>query len=275
MGETAEPRRWAAVTGATSGIGAAFARALSAEGLGVVLVARDGEAATAMAADLPGPSEVLVADLSDPRELGRVEARLATPGERRVVMLVNNAATGRWGSFVEQEPDDLAETIAVNVTAAVRMARSVLPGMVAAGAGGVITVSSPAGARPSPSLAAYGASKAFLDALDASLRSELAAAGSAVVVTTVWPGWTRTPFHGRLGQDVAAVPVGSWTTAEFVAREVLMRHRRGETTVRVPEPALSRWALDEIRRVRRGLPIKLKEPVRAVTRLVRGPAREA
>jgi hypothetical protein len=270
MGELGDARPWVAVTGASSGIGAAFARACSAEGYGVILVGRDGDVLTKVAAGLSGPHEALVADLSDAADLARVEARVARSGERRVSTLVNNAATGRWGPFVEQPLEVLTETVAVNVTAVLRLTRAALPGMVAAGSGGLITVSSPAGARPSPQLAAYGASKAFLDALDASLRVELAAAGSKIMVTTVWPGWTRTRFHQRLGQDVAAVPVRLWVDADMVAVEALRRHRRGEHTVRVPEPALTQWALDEARRIRRILPARIKDPLR--TRARRGRA---
>ena len=261
-------RRWAAVTGASSGIGAAFARALSAEGFGVLLVARGEDALDDVAAGLPGPTETLVADLATPADVTRVEARLARPGEGRIGLLVNNAATGHWGSFDEQPPEDLAETITVNVTAAARLARAVLPGMVAAGEGGVITVSSPAGARPSPRLATYGASKAFLDALDASLREELTAAGSAVTVTTVWPGWTRTRFHQRLGEDVDAVPDELWGSADTVAREALRRHRLGHATVRVPEPTLRQLVVEEARRARRALPGPVRARLSAVARAV-------
>lgn len=267
--DTSGSRRWAAVTGASSGIGAAFARALSAEGYGVLLVARDGTALAAVAAGLPGPTEVLAADLATTADLARVEARLARPGEGRIRLLVNNAATGHWGPFAEQSPEQLAETITVNATAAARLARAVLPGMVVAGEGGLITVSSPAGARPSPLLAAYGASKAFLDALDVSLRAELAAVGSAVTVTTVWPGWTRTRFHERLGQDVRSVPAQRWVSAETVACEVLRGHRLGHHTVRVPEPTLRQWMIDEARRVRRELPATVKTPMQALARYTR------
>lgn len=269
MGDVDSARPWVAVTGASSGIGAGFARAFAAEGCGVVLVARDADALGSLAASVPAPTEVLVADLSDPVDLARVGKRLVLSGERRVSTLVNNAATGRWGPFLEQGLDTLVETISVNVTAVVALTRAVLPGMVAAGGGGVITVSSPAGARPSPRLAAYGASKAFLDALDASVRDELAAMDSGVTVTTVWPGWTRTRFHRRLGQDVGSVPDGFWGDPDVVAAEALRRHRRGERTVRVPEPTVTRWALDEARRVRRGLPRAIKEPVQALTRRAR------
>jgi short-subunit dehydrogenase len=262
-------RRWAAVTGASSGIGAAFARALSAEGYGVLLVARGGTALAAVAAGLPGPTEVLPADLATSADLARVEARLARPGEGRIGLLVNNAATGQWGPFAEQSPEELAETITVNATAAARLARAVLPEMVAAGEGGLITVSSPAGARPSPWLAAYGATKAFLDALDVSLRAELAAVGCAVTVTTVWPGWTRTRFHQRLGQDVDHVPADWWVSADTVACEVLRRHRLGHDTVRVPEPTLRQWVIDEARRVRRELPATVKAPMQTLARYTR------
>jgi uncharacterized protein len=269
VGDSDGSRRWAAVTGASSGIGAAFARTLSADGFGVLLVARGEDRLAEVAAGLPGPTETIIADLADPTDLARVEARLARPGEGRVGLLVNNAATGHWGTFDEQAPEELAETITVNVTAAARLARAVLPGMVAAGHGGLITVSSPAGARPAPQLATYGASKAFLDALDASLREELAAAGSAVTVTTVWPGWTRTRFHQRLGEDVDAVPDELWGSADEVAREALRRHRLGHETVRVPEPTLRQRAVEGARRARRALPAPVKARVRALARAVR------
>ncbi len=229
----------------------------------MVLIARGAAALTALAAELPGPAEVLVADLASFEDLARVGARLAQPGSQRVRLLVNNAATGRWGAFVEQRPEVLDETVMVNSTAAARLARAVLPGMLAAGEGGLITVSSPAGARPAPMLAAYGASKAFLDALDASLRVELGE--SPVVVTTVWPGWTRTGFHQRLGQDVAAVAPELWVSADVVAREALRRHRLGHHCVRVPEPTLRQRTLDAGRRARRGLP----GPVKAIARRAR------
>lgn len=262
-------RRWAAVTGASSGIEAAFARALSAQGYGVVLVARDADALAGVAAELPGPAEVLVADLAAAEGMARVEARLARSGEGRVGLLVNNAATGRWGPFTEQRPEQLTETITVNATAVARLARAVLPGMIAARHGGLITVSSPAGARPAPMLAAYGASKAFLDALDASLRAELATVGSPVIVTTVWPAWTRSSFHQRLGQNTTTVPAQDWVSADTVAREALRRHRLGHHTVRVPEPTMGQRALAAARRARRGLPTPAKAPVKALARRAR------
>ena len=249
-------RPWAAVTGASSGIGAAFVRALAADGYDVLLVARRPEPLAVAAAGLPAATEVLAADLSVPEGLARVEARLR---ERPVRLLVNNAATGRWGPFDEQDPEVLEETIGVNVLAGARLARAVLPGMLAAGGGGLITVSSPAGARASPMLAAYGAAKAFTDALDVSLRAELATRGAhGITVTTVWPGWTRTGFHDRLGQDVLDVPPELWSTPDAVARAGLDAHRRGRATVRVPRPTVHQRLVEQTRRARQHLPAPVK-----------------
>ena len=256
-------RRRAVVTGASSGIGQAFAAALSAEGFEVVLVARDPVALRATAERIAGPSEPLVADLSSASGLDRVEARLRS---MPVDLLVNNAATGQWGPFADQDPAGFEETIAVNVLAVARLTRAVLPGMIAARRGGLITVSSPAGARPAPMLAVYGASKAFVDALDASIRAELRESGAeGITVTTVWPGWTRTGFHARLDQDTREVPDRLWVGPDLVARDVLRRHRLGHATVRVPEPSLSEHLLGGARRARRSVP----EPARALMRRLR------
>jgi uncharacterized protein len=255
------PRPRAAVTGASSGIGAAFARALACDGAELVLVARDRAALEALADDLPGRHEVVVADLADAGDLARVEAVLR---ERPVELLVNNAATARWGPFLEQDPEDLTTTIGVNVLATARLARAVLPAMVEAGHGGVISVSSPAGERPAPMLAAYGSSKAFLDALDTSLRAELG--DSPVTLTTVRPGWIRTGFHARIGQDVGAIDDAAWATPEEVAREALHRHRRGDTSVRVPQPGARQRLVDAARARRRRLPDPVKRLVRTLRR---------
>ncbi len=258
------------MTGASSGIGKAFARELSASGYAVLLIARHRATLDSVAATLPGPSEVLVADLSTPAGIDEVEARLRT---HPMQLLVNNAATGHWGPFTDHPqstaPEDgaapavrgdaLVATVRVNVLAVARLARAVLPGMLAAGHGGIVTVSSPAGARPAPMLAVYGASKAFTDALDASLRAELAAHGATgVTITTVWPGRTRTGFHQRLGQDTTEVSGRLWTSPEEVARRALAAHHRGAATVRVPEPTWRQQAVETLRRLRRNLPGPLK-----------------
>ena len=275
------PQVWAAVTGASSGIGKAFAHELSSQGYAVLLIARHPATLNSVADALPGPSEVLAADLSTPIGIARVEAQLRTLS---VELLVNNAATGRWGPFTDlpqptlegQESTDgqrtehggdaLVETVGVNVLAVARLARAVLPGMLAAGHGGILTVSSPAGARPSPMLAVYGASKAFVDALDSSLRAELAARGATeITVTTVWPGWTHTGFHQRLDQDITEVPAQLWTSPEEVAHRALAAHHRGAATVRVPQPTWRQQAIERVRRLRRDLP----SPVKAARRRAR------
>src|SRR5262245_35562271 len=135
----------ALVTGASGGIGRAFALALAARGHDLVLVARDTarlEAVSKEIADASGAdAEVLTADLSDSLALATVEARLAATG-RPVDLLVNNAGFGTFGSFTELPVEREAQQIQLNVVALVRLTHAALTGMVGRGTGGVINVAS-------------------------------------------------------------------------------------------------------------------------------------
>lgn len=265
---SAGPDRWrrrtrdlALVTGASSGIGAAFALELADAAYNLVLVGRDTAALerTASAVSVRGgTADSIIADLAVEADLVRVEAQLrATP----VDLLVSSAGTGVYGPFVDQTPAAIHELITVNVLAYVRLLRAALPDMLVAGHGGVICVSSPTGERAAPNLGLYGASKAFLTALDRTLQVELRDKPD-VVVTTVLPGWTRTAFHRRLGQDVSAVPAEDWTHPERVASEALRGHRLGHRVVRVPQPPLHRQLRDVLRGLRPELADRVPHPVR-------------
>jgi short-subunit dehydrogenase len=221
----------AVVTGASAGIGAAFARALSDRGHRVVLVGRDRGRLDAVAATLPGPSEVVVADLAQEDGIRAVEAVLrAEP----VDLLVNNAGVGTYGPFTEQEPHTLDETVAVNAGAVVRLSRAALGPMVDRRGGGVITVSSLAGAAPQPGMATYSATKAFVDSWSRSVRQELH--GSGVTLTSVQPGWVRTEFHARAGQAVGTVGEDEWLDPADVVARALDAHARGRGSVVVLPP---------------------------------------
>jgi short-subunit dehydrogenase len=234
----------AVVTGASAGIGAAFARALAARGHHVVLVGRDRGRLDAVAASLPGPSEVVVADLAHEDGVRTVEAVLR---DGPVDLLVNNAGAGSYGPFTEQDPDRLGETVALNAAAVVRLSRAVLGPMVGRRGGGVITVSSLAGGAPQPGMATYSATKAFVDSWSRSVREELR--GTGVTLTCVQPGWVRTGFHSRSGQAVGAVDDGDWLEPDDVVARALDAHARGRGSVVVlPRVSPPRAAVRGVRR---------------------------
>lgn len=223
----------ALVTGATSGIGAAFARALAGEGHDLVLVARDEGRLQAMAAELrerygAGP-EVLPADLTDRESSRAVEERLADAA-RPVDLLVNNAGMGLRGTFWKTDLADQERMLALNCTAVLRLTHAALGAMVPRGRGGVITVSSVAGFTPG-ARGAYSATKAWATSLTESLSTELV--GTGVHASVVAPGFVRTEFHQRAGLDMSRMPARMWLDADDVVATALRDHRAGKV-VSVP-----------------------------------------
>lgn len=246
MSDTAVKR--ALVTGASSGIGAAFARLLSERGYEVVLVGRDPGHLGSVAADLPGPSHVLVADLTHEHGLAAVEMVLRDSAAP-VDLLVNNAAAGTYGPFAAHDPDLLTSTVALNVTAVIRLSQAVLTSMLPRRSGGVITMSSLAGASPQRDMATYSATKAFIDSWTASVHQELR--GSGVTLTCVRPGWVRSEFHSRAGQAVDHVMDSDWLSPKEVATRALDAHARGRASVAIlPELPPLRRAVRGLRMIR-------------------------
>ena len=209
----------ALITGATAGIGAAFAEQLAARGHDLVLVARDAHRLCAAADDLGsryGVSvEVLPVDLVTDEGCNRIEWRL---GEG-VDLLVNNAGLGLRGAFHVNDRQDEERLLRLNVRAVMRLTHAALPPMLGRGRGQVVNVSSVAGFVPGASGSTYGASKAWVTTFSQSLHAQYAASG--VTVTAVCPGMTRTEFHERAGVDVTGVPAPLWLDARRVAREAL------------------------------------------------------
>lgn len=211
------------MTGASSGIGDAFARRLAAEGTHLVVVARDGERLESLAASLRTAHgtdvEVLVADLASPGPRTLVERRLASSSDP-VDLLVNNAGFGTTGNFADLPVDREEQEILVNVVAPVRLTAAVLPGMVARGRGAVLNVGSMAGLYPTPGTATYGATKAFVASHTDALHEELV--GTGVTATTVLPGFTRTEFQDRADwREQALLPDGLWMSPDEVAAAAL------------------------------------------------------
>jgi hypothetical protein len=212
----------ALVTGASAGIGTAFATQLAARGNDVVLVARDRARLEALAGELAArygvATEVLVADLTDGAQLAGVEARLADR-DRFVDVLVNNAGYGTNGRFAELDRDVEAREVALNVVALVRLTHAALGPMVERGRGAVLNVSSLAGSQPTPGNATYGATKAFVTSFTQSVHEEVR--GTGVHVTVVCPGFTRTEFQANAGIDSSKVPGFLWQSAVEVAAGAL------------------------------------------------------
>ncbi|MFL6139462.1 MAG: SDR family NAD(P)-dependent oxidoreductase [Frankiaceae bacterium] len=232
----------AVVTGATAGIGAAFARALAARGHDLVLVARDGARLESLAAELRSAHgvavESLAADLTDPAGRGTVEARLAD-AERPVELLVNNAGFGTAGQFWVAPVEGEEAQVMLHVLATLRLTHAALPGMVARRRGAVLNVSSTAGLLPGAAGPTYGATKAFQAFFSESLAMQLGRHG--VRVMALCPGFTRTEFHQRGRMDVSSLPSFAWLSAERVVAEALRDLDRGRV-MSIPSRRY-RWAV--------------------------------
>lgn len=212
------PRPRALVTGASSGIGHAFARQLAATGHDLVVVARDEARLQDLAATVGSTAEVevLVADLADASQLATVEERLR---QGDVELLVNNAGFGTTGRFWELPVKEEGREIAVNVVALTRLAAAALPSMVAAGRGGVLNVASIAAFSPTPGTATYGATKAYVLSFTQALREELR--GTGVRALALCPGLTKTEFQDRAGYTAKGLAGRLWQTSETVAERAL------------------------------------------------------
>ena len=223
----------ALVTGSTAGLGAAFARALAAEGADLVLVARHADRLESVAAELRARHgvavEVLPADLTDREQSRRVEDRLAD-ADRPVDLLVNNAGMGLKGRFWETPLADQERLLELNCTSVLRLTHAALRAMVPRGTGDVIIVSSTAGYAPG-SRGPYAATKAWATAFAEAISGQVAPYG--VRLSAVAPGFVHTEFHQRAGLDMSKVPGLLWLEADRVVADALRGHRAGKV-VSVP-----------------------------------------
>jgi short-subunit dehydrogenase len=203
--------RLAMVTGASSGIGEAYATRLAADGWNLVLVARRVERLEEIASRLEGEhgvsAQALPADLGNVNRLGEV---CAEASQLPLELVVNNAALAHYMPFATLPPESAQELVELNVLAPVLLTRAVLPGMISRGTGAVVNVASLlafSGSWEAPFLpqrAVYAASKSFLLTFTEILATELR--GTGVRVQVVCPGVVRSEFHTRQGLDMSAMP---------------------------------------------------------------------
>ena len=215
----------ALITGPTAGIGACFAHQLARRGYDLVLVARDEQRLSALAAEVEREygvsTEVLVADLSDRAATGRVETRLADP-DRPIDLLVNNAGFGHKRPFLENSVEDEQQMLDVLVTAVLRLSHAALGAMVARGDGAIINVSSVAGFLPRGT---YSAAKAYVTSL--SEWADLTYRDEGVRVMALCPGFTKTEFHERMDVSRDSAPGWMWLEADRLVADALADLEKG------------------------------------------------
>jgi hypothetical protein len=223
----------ALITGASSGIGAAFAKQLAARGYNLVLVARRLDRLEALAKDLEWQHDVrvetLAADLTTAEGLAAVERRIYAAGDLEI--FVNNAGFGVLGKFFESDIEPQEQMHRLHIMATLRLTHAALEGMVERDRGGVILVSSVAGYMAAPGSAGYCATKSWTNTFAESVWMELASIGSPVTVQALCPGYTYTEFHDRLAFDRRRIPKLLWLDADFVVAESLKGFDRGRLFV--------------------------------------------
>ena len=230
-----EKYRTALITGASSGIGEAYATALAQQGLDLILVARSRDRLDNLARALAKAHgikvAVIAADLQEPG-CGAALAKEVSRRRLHADLVINNAGFGMAGAFAQNDPVRHQQMIALNVNAVVDIAHAFLPPMLERGSGALINVASLAGFQPTPYMTVYGATKAFVLSFSEGLWAECR--GKGVRVLAVCPGPVDTPFFEATGKGASlrkTVPRGTMITATQVVAESLRALRQGRSFV--------------------------------------------
>lgn len=234
------------ITGASSGIGAIYAKRFASRGHDLVLVARDKARLDALALQLREENgvavEVLQADLTRSADLSALEARLRE--DTQIGILINNAGMAQSGGIVQQGADAIEKLITLNVTAVTRLAAAVAPRFARSGTGSIVNIGSVVGLAPEFGMTVYGATKAFVLFLSQGLNLELSPSG--VYVQAVLPAATRTEIWERAGIDVNTI--ADVMDVEELVDAALVGFDQRELVTIPPLHVAERWdALDAAR----------------------------
>lgn len=196
----------ALITGASSGLGVEFAKRFASRGSNLVLVARRAERLEKLADELRASTGVDVAvvpiDLTTAGAVVSLRDELARR-DIHISSLVNNAGFGSHGPFDSSSPERMVDEMQLNVVALVELSRTFMSQLLEAGTGALVTVASTAGYQPTPGMAVYGATKAFVLSFTEALWAE--ARGTGLRVLAVSPGATKTEFFDVVGSEEASV----------------------------------------------------------------------
>lgn len=220
---------WALVTGASSGIGRAFAERLSADGLNVVLVGRARERLEEIGTRttrLNGTDHrVVVADLSTPAGIDEV---VRSVQGLDVGLLVSNAGDARPLRFLDESLEDLESQLQLNATSHLHLVHALAPPMAARGSGGIVLTSASGGYHGMPYLANTAAAKGYVFHLGEALHHELKQDGIDVLV--LLPGNVDTPIVDRIGLSEIGIPL-SLISPERAIKEAMRGLRRGKVSL--------------------------------------------
>lgn len=218
----------ALITGASSGIGATYAKQLAARGSNLILVARDAARLDALAASLREAHgvevSVLAADLTRTEDLQRVAQTFAD--NERITMLVNNAGMTVEGEFVEGEIAPIQTMLALNIVALTQLAHSAAQAFQRRGNGTIVNLASVLAIVNESANGAYNASKAYVLSLTRNMQRELAESG--VRIQAVLPGLTRTEIFERSGKSVSDLPADKLMEVEDLVAAALHGLDSGE-----------------------------------------------
>jgi short-subunit dehydrogenase len=197
------------VTGATSDLGTRYATGLAERGYDLLLVGRDRDALDAVARTVARGTKVevdtLLADFAEPKDLARVEQRIAN--DPAITALINNAGSATFGTLAKLSSDAVDQMIAVNITATTRLTRAVLPGLLSRGAGSIVNFASVLAFHPWAEFGAYSAAKAYVVSFSQAVQGEVA--GKGVLVQVIAPPAADTSFWTKAGLPVGNLPAGA------------------------------------------------------------------